>query len=203
MNRAPGKKKNNERKGAFSVKVNSYRRGGKAPVSSGSLMLKAAAVLLCLVMFSTHLMGGLYARYTATGTGEDSARVAAFNVDVSGSPELVTVSTAANEGVYTVTVENDSEVAVAYSMKVTAPTGLGFAVDVKLGGVTEQLSADELSADFGQVGQLAVGPDQSASHDLSFSVADWDAFTKNATGGLSHTSDKTEFTVTVDVVQID
>ena len=185
------------------MKVNSYRRGGRTPVSSGSLMLKAAAVLLCLVMFSTHLMGGLYARYTATGTGKDSARVAAFNVDVSGAPDDVKVTTADNNGVYTLTIENDSEVAVAYSMKVTAPTDLGFAVDVKLGDETKRLSAGAPSADFGQVGQLAVGPDKTASHALSFSAADWDAITKAATGGLSYTTSAQQFTVTVDIVQID
>lgn len=37
-----------------------------------------ACVLLCLTMFTTHLMSGLYARYVATGEGSDSARVATF-----------------------------------------------------------------------------------------------------------------------------
>ena len=38
----------------------------------------AAAVLLCLTMFSLHLTSGIYARYTATASGHDSARVIKF-----------------------------------------------------------------------------------------------------------------------------
>ena len=38
----------------------------------------AAAVLFCLTVISTHLVSGLYARYTTSGTGEDSARVIKF-----------------------------------------------------------------------------------------------------------------------------
>lgn len=38
-----------------------------------------ACVLLCLTLFSFHFCGGLYAKYTASGEGSDSARVIKFN----------------------------------------------------------------------------------------------------------------------------
>ena len=41
-------------------------------------MLFLAGILFCLVLISTAMMGGLFARYTTTGTGSDSARVAKF-----------------------------------------------------------------------------------------------------------------------------
>ena len=37
-----------------------------------------ACILLCLTMFSFHMMSGLYARYATTATGEDGARVVKF-----------------------------------------------------------------------------------------------------------------------------
>lgn len=38
-----------------------------------------ACILLCLTLFSFHLCGGLYAKYTASGEGSDSARVIKFS----------------------------------------------------------------------------------------------------------------------------
>lgn len=38
-----------------------------------------ACILLCLTLFSFHLCGGLYAKYTASGQGSDSARVIKFS----------------------------------------------------------------------------------------------------------------------------
>lgn len=37
-----------------------------------------AGILFCLTLISVHLTGGLYAKYTASGTGSDSARVITF-----------------------------------------------------------------------------------------------------------------------------
>lgn len=48
----------------------------------GSMMMRLTAVLTCLVLLSFHLMGGMFAKYSSTATGSDSARVASFNVDV-------------------------------------------------------------------------------------------------------------------------
>ena len=56
------------------------RTSGKhsKPRHPGSMMMRVAGALLCLVMLSTHLMGGLYARYRTEGSGEDEARVIKF-----------------------------------------------------------------------------------------------------------------------------
>ena len=44
-------------------------------------------VLFCLVLFSTYLTGGLYARYTTSASGSDSARVASFQIQGENSWE--------------------------------------------------------------------------------------------------------------------
>jgi len=41
-------------------------------------VIRLAGILLCLTLFSMHLTSGLYARYTTSASGGDSARVAAF-----------------------------------------------------------------------------------------------------------------------------
>jgi len=49
-----------------------------------------ALILLCLTMFTTHLMSGLYARYVTKGSGEDSARVASMgNVYIEEKGDIV------------------------------------------------------------------------------------------------------------------
>lgn len=82
---------------------------GKAKLN---IPMCAALILLMLTMISIHLTSGLYARYTATATASDSARVAKF--DVEG-----TLTATATNGEYTLTVDNKSEVAVKYKVIVT------------------------------------------------------------------------------------
>lgn len=47
--------------------------------TKGNVPMKLACLLLILVMLTTYMTSGLYARYVATGTGEDSARVIKFH----------------------------------------------------------------------------------------------------------------------------
>jgi len=44
------------------------------------IVLRLAAVLLILVMFSASLLAGRYARYTSTISGSDSTKVPRFSV---------------------------------------------------------------------------------------------------------------------------
>lgn len=50
----------------------------RASLNFGEKMMFFAGILFCLVLITTAMMGGLFARYTTTGTGSDSARVAKF-----------------------------------------------------------------------------------------------------------------------------
>lgn len=54
----------------------------KTKKRKGNAALWAAAILLCMVLLSTHMTSGLYARYAAVSGGSDGARVAAFVLDV-------------------------------------------------------------------------------------------------------------------------
>lgn len=153
-----------------------------------ALIVRTAMVLLCLVMVSTCLMGGLLAKYSATGQGDDEARVAKFEVHVKGvtTENIYCTAEKYSDGVYTIAVKNSSEVAVRYTLAVTMS---GDAAD----GVTASFDAD--------AGTLA--PNTSSSdHTLTFSVVDWSKITdvvKNQSGGEF----KLDFSVTVVIEQID
>lgn len=101
-------------------------KAARASLPVGSILMRAAGVLLCLVLFSLHLMGGLYARYTSNGEAEDEARVAKFEVNVVGASNAVDVTCTQSDSdslTYIITLENRSEVAVAYTLSGTVTSG--------------------------------------------------------------------------------
>ena len=88
-------------------------------------ILKLAAVLLILVMYTTHLCSNLYARYITYASSGDETRVATFVIDdgnlfEEGNYVFTTDSSFKDVVGYPllVTVENKSEVAVEYTLKV-------------------------------------------------------------------------------------
>lgn len=53
-------------------------RKRKSSMGFGEGMMWIAGVLFCMVLITTAMMGGLFARYITSATGSDSARVASF-----------------------------------------------------------------------------------------------------------------------------
>lgn len=53
-------------------------RRRREKLTFGGIMIRVAACLFCLVLISTSMMSGLYARYTVHDSGYDSARVIKF-----------------------------------------------------------------------------------------------------------------------------
>lgn len=98
------------------------------------IVLRLAAVLLVLVMLSTSMVAGRYARYVTTATASDSARVAKYDISVaSPSPNSLTMSQDASVE-YNFTVTSNSEVSVEYDLIITLPTALPSGVTVTLTG---------------------------------------------------------------------
>ena len=159
--------------------------GGK-PNRKVNIPMCAALILLCLVLVSSHLTSGLYARYTSSSTGSDSARVAKFAVETSGADENISVKTGTSDPdttSYTITIENKSEVAVSYQL---TPVLSGTPA-----GVTASLDSN--------TGELAAGA-APVTHTLTLSV-DWAAFTQDQTG--ANVSKDITFTVNIHFEQID
>lgn len=171
-----------------------------AKPSTGDTMMRIAFLLICLVILSAYMMGGLLAKYTASGSGEDSARVAKFDVKVTGAAEDVEIAAAqdTDTGLYQITVKNDSEVAVRYTIHVTVnPVEKGghpaFPADAI--GCTIKRGDTETNS-----GSLAVGA-EAALHTLTFTVVNWAEVTRYMEGGQDNVS--FTFTVNVNVEQID
>jgi len=85
------------------------------------IILRLAAVLLIMVMLSTSMVAGRYARYVSTASGSDTARVAVFNVEEGGS-----LMNSFSEGLHDlypgqtikkeIVVNNKSEVTIEYTV---------------------------------------------------------------------------------------
>lgn len=93
------------------------KQRNKAPVN---WMLRAAGVLLCLVLASTYLVCGLFARYTTSASGSDSARVAKFEIEGGGvtSAAITADLVPGTSRICDLKITNKSEVAVAYEVVV-------------------------------------------------------------------------------------
>ncbi len=108
-----------------------------------SLVLRIAAVLLCLILLSLWMLGDMYARYTADGAGSDGARVSIF-----GHDESITVPDRLLQGLvpgdsrtYTLKVDNGtgdkvSEVSQKYSIEVTTAGNLPLIYTLTENGTT-------------------------------------------------------------------
>lgn len=82
------------------------------------IALRTAAVLLILVLMTTSIVSGRYARYASSATGRDTARVAKFQVTeegFTGDPIKVLISPG-ETAKHQISVHNDSEVTVECSV---------------------------------------------------------------------------------------
>ena len=168
-----------------------------------------AGILLCLTMFSIYVASNLFARYQTTASAEDDARVAKFDVDVTGQTQNPVFAYGTTTGnACTITVENRSEVAVRYDVIVT--------LDAAAVGTTVQLdgvggTVDGATTSFADVGVLPpnAGAENAATHALAFRM-DWSALTAETWASLAGTETKgtaisksLNYTVTVNVTQVD
>lgn len=84
-------------------------------------ILYILVVLLCMVLASFWLMCNIYARYSTQASGSDSARVAKFDVQETGTLREEIINASVYPGfseTYTVGVTNNSEVTIEYVMNV-------------------------------------------------------------------------------------
>lgn len=147
-----------------------------------------AGVLFCLTLISIHLTGGLYAKYTTRSESEDLARVAKFEVTENQTrfqQELVVDMT---PGTYTssITVDNQSEVAINYVVTVKNTTG-NLPLKFQIGGAAVT-SGEHIS-----VNSIPVGEKK----DISMNII-WDQ-----EGALAYIGMVDMISITVEAVQID
>ena len=126
-----------------------------------------AGVLFCLTLFSFHLTGGLYAKYTTTGAGGDSARVITFG-------EL----TLTEKGIFTTKDEND----VSFNEFIVTP-----GVDIEKQAVVSFSGSEAATYVFVEVVPTGWTPSENntftysfkSGNTLSWSIADGWTYVKN------------------------
>ena len=144
------------------------------------LVFKIGLVLVCLFLVSSYMTGGLYARYTTTSSGLDSAKVAKFKVD-SG---VVSSDLYVNLNFYDpalvrdekeFTVASSSDVAVKYDVVVTMPSGMDYSwLEVTLQSGEETLVATSSGNvfSFSDVGLISVGDRSEYEYTLAFNIVE-------------------------------
>ncbi len=96
-----------------------------------NIFLQLAGVLLLLILFTACMMSGLYARYTTTAQGSDSARVAKFDTEAimknASNTDIaqfdISLAPGNPDNTYYVVVTNNSEVSVNCSVSAVNETG--------------------------------------------------------------------------------
>ena len=145
------------------------------------IVMRAAAILICLVLFSAHLASGMFARYTTGAANSGNVRVAKFNVNVI-EQEALTLDADGN-GTYKFLVKNNSETGFRYDIKLKitstdeyletfgASAVAKACTDVKLNGVEGTPSSDGSVYTFSITDALA--PDsESGIYTITFKASD-------------------------------
>lgn len=181
----------------------------RSSLNFGEKVMFLAGILFCLVLITTAMLGGLFARYASTEDGADLARVAKFDVAAALDKEELSVfcTKSIDQGSFIITVSSKSEVAVSYDLVVQLdeilPEGITAQLQAGEQLLTQTASEDGLTLTFSQEGTMPANPDTPRSYTLSFLV-DWETFTKKNRDAVKE-SETAEigFTVIAEIVQID
>lgn len=151
-------------------------------------MLTIAAILLCLVLISTYMTSGLYAKYADKGTADASARVATFVIETDldrislGTSGAPTLQLGGDEEIQVVElpfyIASGSEVEVGYSITVDfGTTPLPDYMNITLSdGITSKTPVANIGrttftfSDFGTL--PATTTEEQAELTLTFSISD-------------------------------
>ena len=82
----------------------------RRPMQVGDVVVRVALLLLCLVMVSAYMTSGLLARYTTSAQASDTARVAKFDVQVTGNNNVTVTADSAADNTYTLTITDRKSV---------------------------------------------------------------------------------------------
>lgn len=160
-----------------------------------------ALILLCLTLISIHMTSGLYARYTASATATDSVKVAKFDVSGSLGKNVTVNCQQGNSGTYVLTVTNNSEVTISYSICVVfAEEVPGDKLKVTLDAAAAT-SENDTTKTFTNVGTLAAET-VSQPLNLVFTVLDWTFVTEHA-ANTDSAAKTLPFTVNIIAEQVD
>ena len=126
--------------------------------STKGIWLDIGVLVVCLAIITSCISSGMFAKFvTGSGVGKDTAKVASFNVSAkaSGDP-LVLADEDDAKAAYTLTLNNDSDVAVRYSITINFVEGnKADGLKVKIG--SHESKVENGSARIENIGSMAPG----------------------------------------------
>ena len=154
----------------------------KSRLTSGQTMIFIAGALFCLMLISVSLLSGLYAKFLSTGNGDDTARVAKFDVETTDlNVNAKFVNKGAQDNTYTIKIDNNSEVAVRCDLVLVFDSALEYINITVDGNAPSEISLDKKTFTFKDIALLAPNG-ATADCQLVFAVTDWNAVTSEAVG---------------------
>ena len=174
-----------------------------------NIPIRIASVMLCLVLFSLYMTSGMLAKYTTGGKTDMTGRVAKLTVGAkdAGINEFVFQQEASiqPDGDYTVIVENESEVAVRYTIELRFDKAVPEYLTVNRVGENNALTPLDVDENDPKIVKLDVDDgdlipiDGTATELIRFAVD----YNKFVDGQLSAEEQTFNFTTIVTFVQID
>lgn len=155
-----------------------------------TVFLRIAAALLVLVMLSTALVAGRFARYISSVSVSDQARVALFDVESHLERQ--------SDGTYRLTVTNRSEVTVSYRVLVEMDPHL----QATVAGQTKRLAAGESLATFANTDWI-LAPNEAAELTVELAIFDWSGLTDPAAASGEAEQLSLAFAVKIAAEQVD
>lgn len=131
---------------------------GKTNRNSSGILSVAVAILLCTTLLTGHVISGTMAKYVTQGTADSgSARVASFSVAATGDNDSLSLSVGGTV-TYTITLNNQSEVAVKPIVSVTFTSDISNYLVVKLNNhEASSVSADGKTLTWSDVSEMNPG----------------------------------------------
>ena len=118
--------------------------------ASKGIFVDVAVLIVCLAIATSCLASGMFAKFVSKSAGADLARVASFNVNavMSGGTEDTDVRN------YSITLSNNSETAVRYTVVLTFNQDVSGIVKAALNGKDGTLSTDGTTFTWTNAGTL-------------------------------------------------
>ena len=159
-------------------------------IHKSNVIIRAALILLCLVLFTAHLSSGMLAKYTISSGGSNIARVANTKITVTPAAQAPVIGTTGSAS-YAFTVTNTAEVSYNYSIIAYFDSSMTLSADqlatafsnVKLSYDGHEFAgvfdADDKSYTFANVGTFS--PSNVADMTLTFKAGDLAAVSSTVT----------------------
>ena len=137
-----------------------------------NVSLVLAFITFILLVLSISLNSNIYAKYKSGDDSSDEARVAKFsidsNLDTSALNSSFMIKPTDGAKNYTITIDNDSEVAVRYTLSIISTANYPLKYDLKVNGVS--IENNDMNY-YGTTGVHTIGVDSSEEVTLTIT---WD-----------------------------